>query len=477
MLLSDIAASPWYSLSKGYEAGAGAINIFDPALVKKTEKDSLSKLAKYQNKDGGFAWIKGGRSSVYMTLLILENLAQARGFGVNIPEAMAKNALSYIAKSVKVDTQNPSYENLTSALYMAYVLTVFPQHWHNYDVKKLVGTVGQYSNYMTPLGKIYAAIVHQRLGDKETAELYLKRLFDTAKEDPVTGIYWAPEEYSWLWFNDTLTFHATVIKALAELNPADARLPKLVKWLMFSKKATMWGNSEAAAKAVYALLDVVKKTSGFETAKIITAQWGARDYPFELKPFDLSSKITLSEYAPDATKDILKATVTRKVNGTDQESALPDFATLSALYATAAPKQPSKGLMNIYKEFYLVGDKKAKLLKSDDTVNVGDEIQVRLTITCKNRFDYVFVDDPKPAAFEADNLLSGWQWDNLGRYEEPRDSKTNFFMDTLPSGTYELKYTLRPATPGVYNVGAALIQSMYAPEFVTHSEGFIINVK
>ncbi len=84
--------------------------------------------------------------------------------------------------------------------------------------------------------------------------------------------------------------------------------------------------------------------------------------------------------------------------------------------------------------------------------------------------------DPKAAGFEAEELRSGWKWDKLSRYEEPRDSLTNFFMDWLPHGEYVLTYRLKPTTPGKYRIGAAVMQSMYSPEFSAHSDGMLIKV-
>ena len=84
--------------------------------------------------------------------------------------------------------------------------------------------------------------------------------------------------------------------------------------------------------------------------------------------------------------------------------------------------------------------------------------------------------DLKASGFEAETLLSGWKYDQLGFYEEPRDSLTNFFIGWLPHGEYILRYRLRPAKPGVYRIGAATLQSMYAPEMTAHSAGFIIKV-
>jgi uncharacterized protein YfaS (alpha-2-macroglobulin family) len=110
-------------------------------------------------------------------------------------------------------------------------------------------------------------------------------------------------------------------------------------------------------------------------------------------------------------------------------------------------------------------------------VAAGDQLEVHLTVNTRAQFEYVHLKDPKAAGFEAEELSSGWRWDGLSRYEEPRDSLTNFFIEWLPHGEYVLKYRLRPTTPGTFRLGAAVLQSMYAPEFSAHSAGMVINVR
>jgi len=47
--------------------------------------------------------------------------------------------------------------------------------------------------------------------------------------------------------------------------------------------------------------------------------------------------------------------------------------------------------------------------------------------------------------------VSGWKWDKLSSYQEPRDSLYNFFfVDWMPHGEFELRHSLRPTTPGHY---------------------------
>ncbi len=481
MLLTELSSSPWYTLSKGYQQEAKTINLFDPALVQKQQSKVLAKLKDYQNEDGGFAWIKGGKSSLYITLYSLDIMAQARDFGAQIPEAMVKKALAYAISNTNINVVSPSYDNLTYSLYAAYVLTSFPESWYTFDVKKLVNTADEFGSYMTPMGKAYAAVVCKRVGYDDRAMLYIDRLFDSVKTSPVTGMYWAQEERSWQWYNDTITQHVMAIKALNIINPQDARIKELVKWLMLNRKTDQWSNSEETAKAVYTLLDVMDKNAALSQTKTFNIKWNGEESILEVKPYDsFNPNFTFSRYEGKAKQEGLNAVITKTVNtkGSKQKTSLDDFASLTAVFTSlSAPKQSPEGMLNIRKQLFLVKDKKAIALGENAQINVGDEIQVRLTISCKNPFSFVNIADPKPAAFEADTLLSGWQYDLLARYEEVRDNATNFFMDWLPNGTYELKYTLRPTTPGTYSVGAAVMQSMFAPQFTAHSQGFFITVK
>ncbi len=157
------------------------------------------------------------------------------------------------------------------------------------------------------------------------------------------------------------------------------------------------------------------------------------------------------------------------------------FASLTWVYSTdQIPQASEAGMIALDRKFYRRvkegDDYHLKPLKSEDAVNVGDEIEVQLKVNTRSQFEYVHLKDPKAAGFEAETLLSGWKYDPLWFYEEPRDSLSNFFMSWLPHGEYILRYSLRPTKPGTYRIGAATLQPMYAPEMTAHSDGFILNV-
>jgi len=73
--------------------------------------------------------------------------------------------------------------------------------------------------------------------------------------------------------------------------------------------------------------------------------------------------------------------------------------------------------------------------------------------------------------------LSGYQYqDGLGYYQTTKDASMNFFMDFLPKGSYVLEYPLWVSQSGNFSNGITTVQSMYAPEFSSHTEGMRVEV-
>ncbi len=86
--------------------------------------------------------------------------------------------------------------------------------------------------------------------------------------------------------------------------------------------------------------------------------------------------------------------------------------------------------------------------------------------------------DMRASTLEPLNVLSGYRYqDGLGYYQSTKDASTNFFFDWLAKGTYVFEYSLRVTHKGNFSNGITTIQSMYAPEFTSHSEGVRIEVE
>jgi uncharacterized protein YfaS (alpha-2-macroglobulin family) len=478
--LMSLMESPWERQSKGRESAWPVTDMLDPKVVAEEKEGSLSKLRSYQHPDGSFPWFPGGRPNLHMTLYVLEGLAEAGRYGVEIPQDMARKALSYALAEIPAHMK-PEEGETSLILYAAYVVTSFPADWSESATareyaKAWVDYADKHSNAMTAFGKAYAAYVYLRLGEKAKAESYLARAMDGARSDDIAGVYWTPEKISWLWYNDTVEKHAFMLRTLLAVRPADPKIPGLVHWLLFNRKANEWKSTKASAAAIYSLLDVMKAKGALDKPENFSLKWGKVSESFELQPFDWVAKpLRWSKYSAEIGKGDLTPTVEKRGPGLA-------FAAFTGIYTTdkTAAESPD-GMMNVSRTYFLrakEGDTyKLKPLSDGDSVAVGDQVEVHLTVKTRSQFEYVHIKDPKAAGFEAEELNSGWKWDKLGRYEEPRDSLTNFFVEWLPHGEYVLKYRVRPTTPGTFKAGAAVIQSMYAPEFAAHSSGFTLRVK
>jgi uncharacterized protein YfaS (alpha-2-macroglobulin family) len=472
--------TPWVWQSEGRPTIWPIIDLLDPKIVEAQKEINFNKLKAAQLANGAFPWWPGGQPDPYMTLYVLSGLAEARRYGVEVPNDMIQKALRYVNKEIPLLLKAEERE-LSLISFAAYVVTSyspkeFPEAQKGYEAaKSWVVFLEQHIHAMTPLGKAYLSFTYLRLGDKKKAESLLDMAMDGFREDPIAGVYWTPEKYSWVWYSDTVEKHAFFLRTLQELRPEDKRIPGMVQWLLFNRKGTVWKSTKASVAAVYALLDYLNQRGALASDEMFKVKWGKKTYSEVVKAADwLDEPIRWQEAGFEITPEMSKAVIEKEGPGLA-------FASMTWAYSTdQIPEASSPGMLELERKFYLrvkEGDTyHLKPIYSGEEVSVGDQIEVQLKINTRSQFEYMHLKDLKAAGFEAETLLSGWKYDPLWFYEEPRDSLTNFFIGWLPHGEYILRYRLRPTKPGIYRIGAATLQSMYAPDMTAHSAGFVIKV-
>ncbi len=403
-----------------------------------------------------------------MTLYVLNGFAQARRYGVEVPRDMTERARAYVNKEIPLRLNPEAYE-LSLISMAAYVVTSYPQNEFPAAqqgftaAKSWVQFLENNIHALTQFGKAYLAYTYLHLGDIKRANEILDMALDGSREDPIAGVYWTPEKYSWVWYSDTLEMHAFLLRTLQELRPEDQRIDGMVQWLLFNRKGTVWKSTKASVAAVYALLDYMNKKGSLVSDENFEIQWGKTSDSVTVAADDwLEKPLRWQKQGFEIAGADASATVSKDGLGVS-------FASLTWTYSTdQIPPASQAGMLELTRVFYRRvkegDDYHLKSLSSGDTVNVGDEIEVQLKINTRSQFEYVHLKDPKAAGFEAETLLSGWKYDPLWFYEEPRDSLTNFFMSWVPQGEYILRYRLRPTKAGTYRIGAATLQPMYAPE-------------
>ncbi|MFA6583442.1 MAG: alpha-2-macroglobulin family protein [Elusimicrobiaceae bacterium] len=470
--------TPWLVQSEGGETQYKLTDLLNPERVKMEYADARTKLSSYQKPDGSFPWFPGGEPNLYMTLYVLDSFATAKLYGVATPDDVLKRAMAYavgeIPKYMKADTGSLSF-----ILYGAYVLTAYPADWQESKTAKQYARtwmqyVDRHSDALTQLGEAYGAWIYKRLGDDAKSGQYLARAIDSAQTGAEGTVFWTPEKTSWMWYSDTLETHAFLMRTLLNLQPENKLVKGMLLWMLLDRKGTEWKSTKASAAAVYSMLEFMQK-NGMMTGKTdYKITWGG-------------AVSTATVNAADFLAKPLRWTK-RKISAADANAVIEKkgkglaFGSLAMVYTTRTPVGESAGgLLGVSRKYFLRQKEGGKYtltpLANKAAVRVGDELEVHLTINTGHQFEFVHISDPKGAGFEFDTLKSGWVWDQLSRYEEPRDSRMNFFISWLPHGEYVLAYRMRPTTPGVYHIGPAVMQSMYAPEFAANSSSLEMTVE
>ena len=121
--------------------------------------------------------------------------------------------------------------------------------------------------------------------------------------------------------------------------------------------------------------------------------------------------------------------------------------------------------------------KELKEIDKNTKLKVGDLITVRIELRSDRNMEFIRMKDMRASGVEPIHVLSKYKWqDNLGYYQSTKDAATNFFFDQLPKGIYVFEYDIRVNSTGDFSNGITTIQSMYAPEFSSHSEAVRIKV-
>ncbi|MEM7050913.1 MAG: MG2 domain-containing protein [Acidobacteriota bacterium] len=479
--------TPWLVQSRGGpESPDHLIKVLDPRVAREQRETALARLTASRTAGGAFPWWPGGPPSPYMTLYVLQGLARALEFGIEVPKDLVTQGWRYLRTDYDRNIDQRLLEDCCwdRVTFLAYVLSSYPdESWTGGvfsadDRALLLDRIAEHWQQLGPRARLYGALALHRGGRPEVAEKLLESVFDSAQTTPDEGTFWSPEERSWLWHRDTIETHAFALRTLLELAPEDDRRHGLVQWLFLNRQLSHWKSTRATAEVLYALTHYLRAEGQLAAEEAVTVTVGPRRETFEFDPAVFTGTTRRLAIAAEAIDPATMAEIA-------VEKTTPGLAFASATWHFSTEKMPSEGqgdLFHVERRFFrrlLEGDEwTLQPLAVGDALAVGDSLEVHLAIASRAEAEYVHLRDPRGAGFEPERLTSGYRWDlGLARYEEVRDSGTNFFFERLPRGEYVLKHRLRVAMAGEFKIAPATLQSMYAPEFTAYSAGAVLPVE
>ena len=298
------------------------------------------------------------------------------------------------------------------------------------------------------------------------------------------GMYWKENTGGWYWNEAPIETQALMIEAFAEIanngvndNEKQETIDKLRIWLLKNKQTSQWKTTKATTEAIYALLlngtkwlsisDQVEVTIGNKklalTGQPSTPEAGTGYFKTSWKGSEINSAMGEVKLAKKE-KGIAWAGLYWQY-----------FEDIDHITPAATPLRLAK------KVFLVTMTNKGEFLEElngTKALNVGDLLRIRIELSTDRPMEFLHMKDLRASGLEPMDVLSGYKWQgDLGYYQSTKDASTNFFFDQISKGVYVIEYDLRVNSKGNFSNGITTIQSMYAPEFSSHSEGLRISVE
>lgn len=466
-------------------------NLVDDALEIRLSSNSnvaIQKLVAEQHADGGWGWTIRSGSNSMVTAYALLALHEAQEQGFTVPQRTIDRATEYLRSVMAVGNDaNMSTWRANRQTFMLYVLARIGDPdiartevmYRNRDDISLYAKalLAEAFWYIDPL-------------DSSRSDVLLNELLNEASIS-AAGMHWEENYYDyWNWSTDTRTT-ALVLNAFTLLRPESDVIPNIVRYLMIQRRADSWESPHETAWVVMALSNYMSASGELEP-----------DYAYDVS---LNGDSQISGTANDTTvrnSEFIFVDVEELEQGTANRLVFTrtgsnDGNLYYTAYLTAQLPIPELDAVSngvtISRIYSLATDPDKTPITS---ANVGDIIEVRLTIIVPDSMHYVEVYDPLPAGAEGidpnlstsaqigtrpsinrtNPLRYGWGWWWFS-HTEFRDEAVVLSADYLRAGTYEYVYTMRAGIEGTYNVIPPSVREVYFPDVYGRGEGlsFTIN--
>lgn len=470
--------------------------LFDLSRMSREINSAFEKFSQMQSSNGGFVWFPGGQDNRYITQYIVTGIGHLIKLKAVSPDQLNKlesilaTAISYLDRKVLEDYNNlkkyktdlTKYVPDNTTIQYLYMRSFFPQRKIpnaskvavDYFTKRVRETWTKQTKYMQGM----AALALHRGGDVKTPAAILKSLKETSIVNDELGMYWKDARRGWFWHEAPIERQALLIEAFAEISKDDKTVDDLKTWLLKNKQTNNWESTKATAEACYALL--LQGSSWINTEMSVAIRLGGTEVKTDREEAGTGYiKETIESKNVKPSQGNISVTVTP---GADNKSSTSwgavywqYFEDLDKITGSSTPLKLEKKL------FVEKNSDRGPVLtpvNDGDALSIGDKVRVRIELRVDRDMEFVHMKDMRASSMEPVNVISGYRWQGgLGYYETTRDASTNFFFDNLRKGTYVFEYSLFVTHKGNFSNGVTSIQSMYAPEFTSHSEGIRINVE
>ncbi|MFD2583436.1 alpha-2-macroglobulin [Pedobacter vanadiisoli] len=464
--------------------------LFDLNRMTYELKSNFEKLEKMQFNNGAFPWFSGMREDRYITQHIVLGMGQLKKLKMVDEKAYPKfntilnKAIVYLDAALVRDYKDEMKGKRMAYLPLHYLFARSYTNQKNtnadfvkakdFYLKKLASGWKTFDTYQLA----QTALVLNRNGNTAEAKKIITLLSQTAQQNDELGMYWATNKAGWWWYQSPVETQALLIEAFDEVANDVRAVEEMKIWLLKNKQTNDWKTTKATTAACYALL--MRGTDLLTESNEPEITIDGRKLAELQQPNAAKEAGTGYQKISIAGADVKPGMGRVEVKNNNKTIG---WGALYWQYFEQLDKiTPANTGIKIKKQLFIqkTSDKGDVLtpLTGSSVLTPGDLLKVRIEIYCDRDMEYLHLKDMRSSGFEPVNVISRYKYqDGLGYYESTKDASTNFFISYMPKGTYVFEYPLRVTHAGSFSNGITSLQSMYAPEFTTHSVGIRVNVK
>ena len=507
----------------------------DLRLLGRMTDAAMKRLYDFQHGDGGWGWWKDGDSDDFMTAYVVWGFAVAKEGGLSVDSNAVNRAVGYLDEKL-VQHENRRQDQTWMLHAIAAWRGASGQTGFTANQRKAFDNVWARRDQLTAYSRALLALAAHAFGDAQRAGVLIRNLEDGVKIDrapdqsilvrgsganaaeTMATAHWGEDGFWWRWHDGPVETTAFALRALVRIDPDNKLIEPVMNWLVKNRRGAQWSNTRDTAIAVLALNDYL--VSSGELA-------GDLSYEVSVNGRVLATKrVTSSEILSAPSRIAVEESLVRDANEIrirrTSGSAPIYFAVEGRFVSLEEPVKAAGNELFVRRDYFRMAPRPTLLkgvtydrepLRDNGSVVSGERVEVVITVETKNDYDYLLFEDLKPGGLEAVALQSGaplWATelrsvsvqrkfgagdppaerraavqrdassDQTGRtawvYQELRDRKVALFIDHLPQGTWEIRYTMRAEVPGTFHALPLLGQAMYVPEIRANGEEVRVRV-
>lgn len=460
----------------------------DAEQLQTRSRQALSGLQALQQPDGGWSWCPGMRSNLWNTMDIAVQLARMQQLtGNQEARPLLDKAYAYLQKKMsesvermKQQEQKYGHELKVSEFQLRYLyLTQLLDKPLRADGKFLLQRSLTLRKELTLYGKALAACIWADTGHRSEAELALQSLLEHTTVTPEMGRFF---ETSRAWSSASsyrIPTQCATIETLRRFGRS-AEEQEMLLWLLQSKRTQLWNSWPASVEAVYTILGGTGEQSALQT-------FGQRQ-PLHYVLYHGQKRLAVSSAdsvkTPHTTvfqhdtytdKEYLKAD---RIEITKQDEGLSWGAVRAISMKPEDEVVKSGSGFDLTYTLEVWTDGQWTKYRLGKPLYKGMRMRRLYTVKAERDYDFVRLRADRPACFVPVQPFSGTvSFDRLMAYQLLHDQSTDFYIEHLAKGTYQLAEEFFVDRSGVYATGVSRIDCLQAPEYTAVTPSVWLHVE